>query len=148
MKERDEALIAELRQYAENYWQHYKEAGIEWVEWTICDDQDCCPYCRAMAGKVMRLVDLPFVQHPDCENEIEGCRCIVIAIMGPEITVSPDAENYHEIMEAYSQVIQAARDRYEATKDHDELQKMWNLTLDDVLRQAAELHESRHESRA
>lgn len=72
MKERDEALIAEIRQYSENRWQQHKEAGIEWVQWLAIEDQDCCPHCRAMAGKVMRLVDQPFAQHPACENAIES----------------------------------------------------------------------------
>jgi len=44
--------------------------------------------------------------------------------------------------EAYRLVIQAAHDQYAVTKDDDELQKMWDLTLDDVLRHAARLNDS------
>jgi hypothetical protein len=60
-----------------------KASGVKWVEWLTAGTGDECPHCLTMRGKVMRIEDVPFAEHPDCEHE-EGCRCVLIAISAPD----------------------------------------------------------------
>lgn len=60
-----------------------KAAGVKWVEWLTAGTGDECPHCLAMSGKVMKIEDVPFAEHPDCEHE-EGCRCMLIAVAAPD----------------------------------------------------------------
>lgn len=60
-----------------------REAGVEWVEWLTAGHGDECGHCKAMEGKVMRIDEVPFTEHPDCEHE-DGCRCVLIAVGKPK----------------------------------------------------------------
>ena len=74
-----EMQAAELKQEAGDRLQEMKSAGVKRVEWLSADDGSECQHCRKMNGQRLRIEDVTFTEHPDCEHP-RGCRCILIAV--------------------------------------------------------------------
>jgi hypothetical protein len=69
-----------------NAWRfrHFLAVGIDWVEW-LGGAENECPACKAASGKVMRIHELDVEMHQAACTCEEGCACICIAVMGPEV---------------------------------------------------------------
>lgn len=79
-----EMQAAEMQQRGNDRLRELKDADVEWVEWVTAGFEEC-PHCLAMSGKVMKLSDVKFSEHPECEHK-DGCRCIWIAVPAPKTT--------------------------------------------------------------
>jgi SPP1 gp7 family putative phage head morphogenesis protein len=85
------AVTETTRAYSEGEMQAYKQEGITHIKWYTNRDEETCPVCRPLHGKVVKIGDefgkdrkgKPFTSPPAHVN----CRCSIVAV------VIPDAKN-------------------------------------------------------
>lgn len=111
-----------------------KAVGTQWMKWTSVDEPETCDSCRQDHRKIYFIEEMDVDSHLARCSCDDGCGCICLAVMGPELTISPDEFDHAQVVAAYLRVIQASHDRYALDDDLEEHRKLWRLTLEDVLR--------------